>query len=183
MHGAEIAGRAVGDLPRVVSHRRDEVAKRFPRRRLLHGEQRRVGEHARERHELVDLVSSGLALQPIGFRDHGERWKCRHDGVAIRLGARHISVSDPAARAAFVLDDDVAAELLGQVSGERARREISRSARRERHHDRDRACRPGLLRLQVVRRHGSRHEWKRKHGLQQFPAAHHGRVLPTAGSF
>ena len=71
-------------------------------------------------------------------------------------------MADPAAGAALVLDDDVASELLGEMGGKRAGREVGRAAGRKRHHDRDRAGRPGLLRVQaaVLEHQGSRHERK-----------------------
>jgi hypothetical protein len=159
MHGSEIAGGAVGNLARVVAHRGDELVERLPGRRLLHRQQRRIGEHARERHELVDLVGGGLALQLVGLRDHRERRQRDHQRVAVGLGARHIGMADSAARTALVLDHHVAPELLGEMCGKRAAGEIGGPARRKRHDDRDGARRPGLLRAQVARQN-SRHERK-----------------------
>ena len=49
------------------------------------------------------------------------------------------------ARAADVLDDELLAKPIGQMLGEDAGRHIDRSARRERHHQGDGACRPTLL--------------------------------------
>ena len=186
MHGAEIAGRAVRNLARIVPHRGDEIVQRFPGRRLLHRQQRRVSEHARERNELVDLVGRRLALQPVGLGDDGKRGKRRHDGVAIGLGLRHVGMSDAAARAALVLDHNVAAKLLGKVGRKRTSGHVGRAARRKRDHDRDGSARPSALRACGIGRQCAARKGKRDREFQQLPPTHHFRpsrcFLDTAHS-
>ena len=107
MHGAEISGRSVGDLSRVGPYVFDEVVQRFPRRGLLHRQQRRIGEHACERHELINLIGWLLALQAIGFRDDSEGWQRGHDRVTVGLRARDDSMPDAASCSTLVLDHDL----------------------------------------------------------------------------
>ena len=179
MDGAEMSGGAVGYAAGVVSHRRDEILQRCPRRRFLHRQDHRIGEHPRERHELVHLVAGRLALQAVALGNDGERRQRDHDRVAVGLGARDIGVPDPAARAALVLDHDVLPELLGQMQGERAAREVGGAARRERHHDRDRARRPRPLRVEPVRRERESRRGQRQpeRRLEQLPAVCHSLPL------
>src|SRR5262249_39842432 len=54
------------------------------------------------------------------------------------------SVPDPASRAALVLDDDLLSQRVGEMSRERAGREVGDAAGWERNHEGDRARRIGL---------------------------------------
>ena len=69
---------------------------------------------------------------------------------------------DPASRAALVLDHDVAPELLGQMGGKRAAREVGRPAGGNGTTIVIVRARPGLLRAQAIvsQRQDSRHERK-----------------------
>jgi hypothetical protein len=132
---------------------------------------------------LVHLIGDRLARQSVRFGNDGKRGERRHDGVPVGLGARDVGVSDPAAGAALVLDDDVLAECVGEVRGERAGREVGGSARRKRHHDGDGACRPRGLRTGALRgeRQFSRGKGEGQRPLQEFPAIGHARSFCMLG--
>jgi len=46
-----------------------------------HRQQRRIGEHARDRRELRDFIGRRTVEQPVGFRQHGERRTASSAGV------------------------------------------------------------------------------------------------------
>ncbi len=93
---------------------------------------------------MVHLIRGRLARQPVAFGDDGKRRQRGHDRVAVGLGARDVSVPDPASRSALVLDDDLLSQRVGEMGGERAGRVVGDAARRKRHHEGDRARWIGL---------------------------------------
>src|SRR5205807_4292567 len=64
---------------------------------------------------------------------------------------------EPAARAAAVLDQHRLAPDLRQLLAEQPRRDVGRSARRERHDEAHGLLRPGLRERRAAEQHGRRH--------------------------
>ena len=145
MQRAVRPGRAIGDLARPLLRILDEILRRLPRRRGRHREQRGIGQHARDRHELRHFVGDGTVEQPVGFGQHRERGQRHQQRVAVGLGARRRSIADRSAGATgAVVDDDGLAENPLQRHRDGTRRKISLTAGRKRHDHGDVAHRIGL---------------------------------------
>jgi hypothetical protein len=139
-------------------------------------EQRRTGEHARDRRELRNFVGDGPVEQPIGLGQDRERRQRHAQCIAVGLGARGLRVADRSAGAAgAIFDDDRLSQDPFQGRRHRPRRKIALAAGRKRHDYRDVSGRVASLRERRVGKQGFRAR-QRGGSPQAFTAAH--RQLP-----
>ncbi len=114
-----VARRGKGDLLRLGLGLRGQFGKGLPGRAGRHhdGQRRRVD--LRDRHEVLDRVEAGRAVQR---RVHGHDGHLRgQQGVAIRLGLCHEARADIAAGAATVVGDGGLPQHFAEPRGDDAR--------------------------------------------------------------
>ena len=138
-HAAQLRHRAqagVGQIYLVAVGARvldelDHVA----RRQVLAAQQRHghVG-HLADVGEVGQRVERQLAVQR---RRRGHAVVVDQEGIAVGRGARHVRGRQRAARAGTVLDHDALAQRLRHGGAQAARHHVGRTARRERHDQRD----------------------------------------------
>ena len=105
VRGAVIAGRAERNLSRPFLGVGHEVGQRLVGRVLAHREHARIGQHAGDRHELIELIGWLAVVEPLGFRQKRHRGQRHQQRVAVGLGARRCGIADHAARAGAIVDD------------------------------------------------------------------------------
>jgi hypothetical protein len=125
----------------------------MPVTKLFEGLRRHVGVHdeqirhlgeQRDGHEILVHVVR-LVRKDVGV--HRQRADVAHDdGVSIGCGLGHVLHRRNAGAAALVVDEHGLPQLLGQFVGHRARDDLRRATRRERHDEADRLARPCGLR-------------------------------------
>jgi hypothetical protein len=127
----------------------------------------------RHRRKIADRIVAQLWIQELVGGHAGAR---DQDGVAIGIGMRHHLGGDVAAGAWLVLDHHRLAPHLLEAVADQTRGDVGRAARRERHHDAHRFCRPvhacGAGWQNRRRRDRGRGE------TDKTTAVQHGRLLP-----
>ena len=147
MHGAVIAGGAVGDSSRPLSRIGDKILQRLPRTVGAHRQHRRIRGQARNGNELVELKHRRTAGDAIGLGKDRDRRQREQQRVAIRLGLGHVPHADATAGTGLVLDDDGRVEHAAHRVGCRPGDDIGNPSRRERNNQRNRLRRVRLLRM------------------------------------
>jgi hypothetical protein len=111
----------------------------FRRLRQRHAHHVGLGDQQRHRREIADRV---VAQRRIEELVGGKPWPDDEDGVAVGIGTGHHVGGDVAAGAGLVLDHHRLAPHLLQAVADQPRGDVSRAARRKRHHDAHRSLRP-----------------------------------------
>ena len=100
-------------------------------------ERRRHQRHQRDRLEILERIVGELGVEE---RVHHQRAVDRQQQrVAVGLGLGHGLGADDGVGAGAVVDDDLLAEVLAHLLADQPAEHVGRSARRERHDQRDRA--------------------------------------------
>jgi len=109
----------------------------------MHRQRELVGRHDRHRREILDRVVAYL----LQVRHDGHLRRRRHEqGVAVRLGPRHVVGGDRAIGAGPVVDHHRLLEPGGQPFGGDPRDAVGIATGGERHDQRDRALGPCRMR-------------------------------------
>ena len=144
MEIAADSGRAIVDLAGRGLRRGDVVRQRLHRLRRMHHQHVRHRHHLRHRRQIAQHVIGQVLVDEV---IDGDRAGAEQQRVAVGRRAHHRIDAERVARAAAVLDVELLAQDLAEVQREHARRRVGGAARRGRHQNLDRFCRPGRLRL------------------------------------
>ena len=145
-------------LPRLSLQIRDELLDRFGGRGIRHAHQVGLGDQKRHRSEIPDRIVAQRRIQELVG---GHAGADDEDGVAVGVGMGDHVGRDVAAGAGLVLDHHRLAPDLLQAVADQARGDVGRAARRERHHDLHRFCRPVRARARERRMQARRRQWRR----------------------
>ena len=105
----------------------------------MDGEDHRLARDLNDRNQV--LRGSNVSLKRCAA---SKRYRADQNGVAVGGASDSGFDADHATRAGPVLDKDLLPDAAGEVIGEEPRRHIGRAARRIRHKQTDRPCRPIL---------------------------------------
>jgi hypothetical protein len=149
VHGAALAGRAVGDRVRLRLRQRDELGERVRRHVAADEEQHRLRAHQRDVREVAQRVVAGLlvggrvARVRVRHADVPDQRVARvqQQRVAVGRGAAHRFAADAAAGAGAVVDDHRLAQRLRQFLGDDAAEHVGEAPGGPRHDDLDRLAR------------------------------------------
>jgi hypothetical protein len=168
--GAVVAGRAERDLAGSLLGVGDQVRQRIVGRCAQHREHARIGQHPRDRDELIKLVQRPAVEQAIRFRQDHDRGERHQQRVAVGLRPRRRRIADRATGALPIVDHDRTSDDFLQRRRDGSCGQVRLSAGRERNDHRDVARGPGL---RLRRRRGERRNERRgQRPLQEFSAMH-----------
>jgi hypothetical protein len=168
--GAVVAGRAERDLAGSLLGVGDQVRQRIVGRCAQHREHARIGQHPRDRDELIKLVQRPAVEQAIRFRQDHDRGERHQQRVAVGLRPRRRRIADRATGALPIVDHDRTPEDFLQRRRHRPRGQVGLPAGRERNDHRDVARGPNLR----VRcgRDEPEDKQRRDHALQDIAVIH-----------